>query len=189
MKNWLDWLFIGLGILAIWKGYVRGFIREVLEIIGIVVAFIAAIHYAPQVAVFFTESWNMPPNLSVVLSYAVVLTGVAILVQLVIYFTAPFISSGVLGILDSSVGGFFSLLKLALIVIIVLHLVVLGPLQFLKTPVMDSQVANYLLSITPELYDFMIDKFPENWAEQLETYKEQFMAPQQEIEVDPTRRI
>ena len=189
MKNWLDWLFIGLGILAIWKGYVRGFIREVLEIIGIVVAFIAAIHYAPQVAVFFTESWNMPPNLSAVLSYAVVLTGVAILVQLVIYFTAPFISSGVLGILDSSVGGFFSLLKLARIVIIVLNLVVLGPLQFLKTPVMDSQVANYLLSITPELYDFMIDKFPENWAEQLETYKEQFMAPQQEIEVDPTRRI
>ncbi|HOL14149.1 MAG TPA: hypothetical protein PLD61_07240, partial [Bacillota bacterium] len=63
------------------------------------------------------------------------------------------------------------------------------PLQFLKTPVMDSQVANYLLSITPELYDFMIDKFPENWAEQLETYKEQFMAPRQEIEVDPTRRI
>ncbi|MDD2431869.1 MAG: CvpA family protein [Firmicutes bacterium] len=186
MKNWLDILIIVLGVLAIWKGYVRGFLREALEIVGIVVAFIAAICYSPQVAIFFTNIWNIPPNISTVLSYAVILTGVAIVVQIIIYFTSSFTSDGVLGILDSSVGGFFSLIKLGLVLIIVLNLVVIGPLQFFKNPVLESQVANYLLNITPELYDFMIDNFPENWSEQLELYREQFLAPN---ENEPVRRI
>ncbi len=185
MKNWLDVFIVLLCVYAIWKGYLRGFLREILEILGIIAAFVIANHYSPELAVYLTNNWAMQKNLSAVLSYAIILALVAIATQIIIYLLSSFTKDGVFGVLDSAMGGFFSLTKLLLILVIVLNLVVLGPLQFLKEPVVKSQWAQYILSLTPQLYDFMMKNFPSNWGEQLRPYREQYIKPQEE----PQRRI
>lgn len=186
MKNWLDIFLVLLCVYAIWKGYLRGFLREVLEVIGLIVAFIIANRYSPELAVYFTNNWAMPNNLAIVVAYAFVLGLVAVVTQIVIYLTSSFTKDGVLGILDSSMGGFFSLAKLIIILVIVFNLVVLGPLQILREPVLQSQWAQYILGLTPQIYDFMMKNFPSSWGEQLRPYRQQYLEPEKEA---PVRRI
>ena len=85
MKNWLDVFIVLLCVYAIWKGYLRGFLREILEILGIIAAFVIANHYSPELAVYLTNNWAMQKNLSAVLSYAIILAFVAIATQIIIY--------------------------------------------------------------------------------------------------------
>ncbi|HHY19691.1 MAG TPA: hypothetical protein GX522_07320, partial [Firmicutes bacterium] len=102
-----------------------------------------------------------------------------------IYVLSAFTHDGVLGVLDSAMGGFVSLAKLILILVIILNLVVLGPFQLFKEPVLQSQWAQYILSLTPGLYDFMMENFPSTWGEQLKPYRDQYVQPDKE----PARRI
>jgi membrane protein required for colicin V production len=185
MKNWLDVFLVIICVYAIWKGYVRGFLREVMEIIGLIAAFVIANHYSPQFAVYMADNWGMSKNIAIVLSYGVILALVGLATQLIIYVLSAFTHDGVLGVLDSAMGGFVSLAKLILILVIILNLVVLGPFQLFKEPVLQSQWAQYILSLTPGLYDFMMENFPSTWGEQLKPYRDQYVQPDKE----PARRI
>ncbi len=185
MRNWLDIFIIVLCIYAIWKGYVRGFLREILEIVGIIVALMVANRYSPQFATYLVDNWALPKNLAAVLAYALILVGIGIITQVVAYIVSSFTQDGVLGVVDSAMGGFFSLAKLIIILVIVLNLVVLAPFEFLREPVIKSQWAQYILGLTPGIYDFMMKNFPSQWGEQMKPFRERYVVPESE----PQRRI
>ncbi|MCE2990681.1 MAG: CvpA family protein [Burkholderiales bacterium] len=120
--NAVDYAIIVLMLLSIGVGVIRGAIREVMNLIGWVLAFVLAYTYAGSLALQFSE-WVGEPLARTVLAWATIFLSVMVLAALVASLLSEVVRKLGLSALDRGVGaligfarGVLMLLAITLIV-------------------------------------------------------------------------
>jgi membrane protein required for colicin V production len=146
--NWVDYIILIIFFFAFLSGLARGFVREIVSLITLVVAFVIAMTFSEQLSNFFTHtptaqeaississSTGINPEkpisfFSIAASFALIFIGVTIIGGLVGYFLNLAVSMvGPLNFGNRLMGGLFGLCKgfiINLVIIFVLQLTSVG---------------------------------------------------------------
>ncbi|MEI6737126.1 MAG: CvpA family protein [Pseudomonadota bacterium] len=114
--NGLDVAIILLMLLSMGVGILRGAMREVMNIIGWVLAYILAHGFAVDVAPHFAD-WVGEPVARTVLAWALIFTGVLILTSLVASLLSEVVRKLGLSTLDRGVGALIGLARGVLVLL------------------------------------------------------------------------
>lgn len=127
--NWID--LLGLLVLSIFflMGLVKGFIREVLILAGIVVSFFISLHLM-GFAASWVEKWvAIPAALSLLIGFVAVFLGLVVVFHIVGYVLHKIVRASPLSIFDRLGGGLLGLLKAGLIIFVILLLLSVVPFR------------------------------------------------------------
>lgn len=146
-------------LLFLIDGIRRGFLRSMLEIVGLAVAFILARKYGPELASSAASKTSFSQTALVyVLSIAVFIC-VIIAFHLFGLLMQKIVSATVLSPVDRLGGALLGILKGVLIVSLLITVVYWLPLPAsFKADVRSNPVAEVLGPVLPGLYDFVVDR-------------------------------
>ncbi|MCP2620216.1 CvpA family protein [Candidatus Aminicenantes bacterium AC-334-K16] len=163
--NWLDIiLLIIIGVMII-LGLIKGFLRQILGLVGIVAGFILALSFYPEVAGFLLR-FIQPSVLTELLGFLIIFLGIVF----VGYFLAHLLGKALKGpikFFDRVLGGFFGFLKGVLIGGILLLALVLFPVN--PSVIKASRVAPLCLGVTRGVVYLIPQKLKDKFNE---TYRQ-----------------
>jgi membrane protein required for colicin V production len=111
--NWVDWVIIATAAFSVLAGFLDGFVRTVLSLISVLVAFVVASRYSEGVAKFLTK-W-MQPDLAGPLGFILVFVAVLIVFALLAVLLRQTLEKLSLSGLDRLMGAAFGLARAAVI--------------------------------------------------------------------------
>lgn len=117
----LDIIFSALLLLFLIRGLLRGFIKEIAGLVGVVLGLFVATRYYPKLIPYF-KPFVADASLQVAISYAVILLGVIIAVAIMAIAVQKFMSVTFTAWLDHLLGGVAGLAKGGLICSVALTL-------------------------------------------------------------------
>jgi len=178
--NWLDALLVAAIGFAAFRGYISGFIRELVTTLSVILAIpIAGILYDdmyPKVQPIVENE-----QLAALISFLAILLGVMIAGQVGAHLlkrTAEILN---LGALDHLAGGVFGFFKAVIICQVVLIAFVTFPKPDLREEIDDSRVATVLLDAAPTVLAFL----PSAFEEGLDLFRERMADLEAQLD-DPT---
>jgi membrane protein required for colicin V production len=138
-------------------GYRRGFLRQVLELAGLIVSFILALLFAGVLAQYVEDRTSIPYSPALVVSFvAVFIAGIvgfhflALAVQKLIRMT-------LLGWIDRLTGAMLGLITAMLIASLLISLTLELPVSSSIRKDFDrSSVSNFLKPVAPRIFNFII---------------------------------
>ena len=142
-------------------GLRRGLIRQVMDVLGIVAAFITAFYMAHALAARIEASFAVDYRLALVLAAAVIFTGVMILFSLMGASLQKLFGMSVLGIFDRLLGGVFGGLKGVLLVSLALSLLMVLPFPSrVREAVKEDPLTRAIYPVLPVMYDMIVPHMP-----------------------------
>lgn len=114
--NEIDYAIIAILIISIGIGVVRGAVREVLNVVGWVLAFILSHAFAPNLAAYFSD-WAAEPVVRLVVAWVAIFMLVLVVVGMIASLLTELMRKLGLGGLDRGVGGAVGLLRGALLLV------------------------------------------------------------------------
>lgn len=120
--NWLDGIILGILVLSVLIGLMRGLVAEVLSLVAWIAAFWVAAVFGPDVAGLFENSISLPMA-RIALGYAICFFGVLLLGMLVRFAARRLIWSTGLSGIDRLLGVLFGFVRGVLVVTILVFLV------------------------------------------------------------------
>jgi membrane protein required for colicin V production len=174
LMNGLDWLLIGIAIVCLARGILRGAISQLFGIAGVIGGFLVAAHSYESVARQLAAAFPGLPGAAAI-SFIVIFLLTWFCVGLTGYWMGKMLRHTGLGLLDRLLGGAVGMAKalvLAVIVIALLTLLLSPRSTFLAqsrlTPYVQ-QAAQLLLKATPknlqQLFEDKQKAFKHNWLE------------------------
>jgi membrane protein required for colicin V production len=107
---WVDWCILGLGLLSVVLGILRGFFREVATLAVWVLAFVVAMQFGQALAVSL-DSYISVPSVRIAAAYAILFLGVLIAGAIVTHFVVEMIRRSVISGTDRALGGLFGIAR------------------------------------------------------------------------------
>jgi len=144
--NWVDYLILGVFIVSILAGLLRGLIKEIISLLTWIAATIAGLLLAPRVAAYFTNSAQVQSTIAsadstiginAAHSVSMVSTGVSFMVIFVVtlicgtifnYFVNRTVDAGGISVGNRLWGGVFGLGRGFLVNILIVFMVQFSPL-------------------------------------------------------------
>lgn len=114
--TWVDYVFVGIVLISVLMGALRGFIREALSLATWIGAFVAALRYGPEFAERFKSTINSVPIRAIV-GYAVPFFGVLLVGGLLIWLISWAVRGAGLAPVDRMLGSGFGLMRGGFIVV------------------------------------------------------------------------
>lgn len=145
--NWVDIVFLAIFLFSIIAGFGRGFVREIISLATLIVAFFIATTFCNQFANYLL---NLPFIQSLVneasgatganaatpasylawgVSFGILFLATVMLGSLVAYFLNAAFQTGILGIGNRILGGLFGLIRGYILVLVIIFVVQLTPLS------------------------------------------------------------
>ena len=109
--NWADYLILSVVVVSILIGVFRGFTRELLGILGWVLAFWAAGHFAQTVADTWLSFRIQTPSVRRAAAFGGVFLIVLLLASILTYFLGTLVRDSALAGVDRTLGGGFGFLR------------------------------------------------------------------------------
>jgi len=142
-------------------GIKKGLIQQVLEVAGIVVAFLAAFYFAHAFAAWIEERTTADYRLSLALAALAIFIGIIIVVHFVGLGLKKLFGLTIMGVFDRVAGGLFGLLKGVLVVSLVLSLIMILPVpDHMKDDLRKDPVTGALYPVLPVLFDTVVSSIP-----------------------------
>lgn len=163
-----DLIIIGLVLLSVILGFMRGFCKEVFTIFGWVAAIIATIYFAP-VSFHIGEKYIENPLLARLATSSAIFLGTLGICSLVSYFATKTIHASKLGLIDQTFGLIFGIVR-AVVILGLAYMLFLFTfsrpetrpafVQNAKTRPFLEASSNWIQAIAPETME--INLTPEN---------------------------
>ena len=122
--NWLDITILVIFAAGMIQGLVKGFVRQVFSLIGLILAIIIAFRYHDLLARYLSE-WITHPVALTVISFVIILVVVILLFKLIALAARAAIAAIQVGWVDRLFGGVFGLLRSVLLVAVLFALFVI----------------------------------------------------------------
>lgn len=149
----LVWFFI--------VGLKRGLIRQVLEVVGIIVAFLAAFYLAHALAVWIELKTSADYRLSLAMAALAIFMGIVIGVHFVGIGLQKLFGITIMGMFDHVAGGLFGILKGVLIVSLVLSVIMILPMpDAVKEEIREDPVTGAIYPVLPVMFDLVVSNIP-----------------------------
>lgn len=149
----LAWFFI--------VGVKRGLIRQVLEVVGIIVAFLAAFYFAHALAEWIELRTSADYRLSLAMAALAIFTGIIIGVHFIALGLKKLFGLTIMGVFDRVAGGLFGALKGVLIISLVLSVIMILPVpDDIKDELRDDPVTGAIYPVLPVMFDAVVSNIP-----------------------------
>lgn len=155
---------ITLGVIAIGAitGGLKGFARQILELIGLVVSFLVAAVLSTWVASFFSNHSSVPYVPALVVGFIIVFVAGIVAFHFVAIAAQKLIQTSLLGWFDRACGAALGLVFATLLVSIIATLALEVPLSSeLRRALDSSTVVNFVQPIAGWLFDLAIPQGPD----------------------------
>jgi len=130
------------------KGLLRGLLKEICSLLGLVVGGFVAFRYQGPLGEVLIQSWNWPSQLSLVVAFLALFLSSVVFFGLLGYLLSRFVKLVFLGGLNRVAGGFFGIAQGLLLLAIVLFALSLRPFpQSLGPALKESQLAPPLIGL------------------------------------------
>ncbi|MBQ2025530.1 MAG: CvpA family protein [Paludibacteraceae bacterium] len=121
--NWLD-IALGIPLLyGIVSGLFKGIVQSVGSLIGLVLGIVLAYVYAKPFSQQLIQWFVLTPDQSYAISFVLLFIAVVVVCALLVKIIDKFLSLVTLGWINKLLGGVFGLLKFALLLSVLIHLV------------------------------------------------------------------
>jgi len=174
--NLLDLGIIVLLILIVLRGYYRGLFQELAVLAGVVAGVLAAAHTHALLAAKLSP-WITNPDYARWVAFAVVLVAVYWGIRLVAYFLQRLLYHLYLDIFDRLLGGFFALIKGALLLgfsLMLIGVVLPRDSHLIK----ESRTAPLLIDFSKQALGLL----PPDFKQRLNEYLQQWQRPKKKQE-------
>lgn len=127
--NWIDLLSLAVLSVFFFAGLVKGLIREVMTLAGVIVSFFAALHLA-GFAALWVERWVvLPARASLLVGFLLAFVLLLVLFHILGYVVYRVVRATPLTIVDRLAGGLFGVLKGSLIIFLLLLVLSIIPFK------------------------------------------------------------
>ena len=168
--NWLDYVLLGILVLSVSAGFMKGLVREVFSLGGVVLGVLFALMFSGQVQPWL-EQWIPSPSAA----YAAALVAIFVATMIAADLISRLISNALklvkLNFVNRILGGVFGILRAVLIAMVV----VLGAQLFLEPghPVLsESKTVPVLGEISAAIAPLLPEEVRDALDEQLEKLQE-----------------
>ena len=163
--NLLDLIIISTLIFLVVKGLLRGFIRELASLAGVILGVLLGNHFQPQMTLYL-KSYLPPTDYLPLISFAFLFALILIGCNLVGYLLKLLFSKVLLGWLDRTLGVWLALAKG--VILIYLTIVILTFFMPTKTPLIaQSKLAPWIIVSYQSMIKFISPVQYENWKKRL----------------------
>ncbi len=142
--NWVDLILLVILGLTVIFGIIKGFIRQIIGILAVIVGLVLAVNYYPAVSDFFSQ-WITSRTLSHFIAFILVFIAVLCLGGILSFLFSKVIK-GPLKFVNNALGGGLGLLKGLLICGVILFAMLVFP--FKENALKQSIFAPYCLRVT-----------------------------------------
>ncbi len=161
--NWIDFVLIGLLLVAIIIGSRRGLFSGLMGILGLVSGVIFSINYMDQITAKFLSHMRVSTVMVVFMEFIVVFVMVYVGIKLFGYLFYKFASLKPLGSLDKAGGAIMGIFQGWVVLGVILFLLIFLPLpDSLVTKLDNSFFAPGMRGVVPMIYDETTFLHPEN---------------------------
>ncbi|NQT46636.1 MAG: CvpA family protein [Candidatus Omnitrophica bacterium] len=161
--NWVDCVILIILIRTTYVGFSRGLSWEIIRLLGVVVAFVLAIHNYDKIGYFIGSNSPIPPIAANIFSFLVLVFGTALVFKFIGFGLHKILAIELLSPIEH-VGG----LLLGFIRGIALALITLVIMLIMSVPYIDDSIkgrsffGSKLLRVAPIIYDATARLFPES---------------------------
>ena len=149
----LAWFFI--------VGLKRGLLRQVLEVVGIIVAFLAAFYFAHILAVWIEGKTSADYRIALALAALAIFMGIIVGVHFISDGLHKLFGLTIMGMFDRVAGGLFGALKGVLLVSLVFSLIMILPFpEDLKDEIREDPVTGAIYPVLPLMFDTVVSNIP-----------------------------
>jgi membrane protein required for colicin V production len=154
-------LVIGILVWFFIVGLRRGLIRQVLEVVGIITAFIVSFYTAHALAEWIESRIATDYRISLVASAVLIFAGIIVLFHFIGVVLQKLFNLTILGAFDRVMGGVFGALKAMLIVSLALVIVLTLPFpEKVKTEIKEDEVTGIVYPVLPVMFDLVVTHLP-----------------------------
>ena len=158
----MDIVRIGIGIILLVFfiiGLKRGLIRQVLEVLGLIAAFIGSFYLAHYLAVYIDSKIVLSYRIALIIAAVVIFIGIIILFYFLGLSLQKFFKMTILGAFDRIMGGIFGAVKGVLLISLVLVIILSIPLDWdFKDQIRDDAVTGAIYPVLPVLFDLVVSR-------------------------------
>lgn len=158
--TWVDMVIIVILAATMIKGFVKGLVREVCELFGIVLAIFVAYtnyqHWGDELVFRF----GLPEAVAYPVAFAVIALGISVAAGLLGMFLGKLLKFTPVGVVDHLAGIGVGFAKGFIFVCILTVLLTAVPLDTVSVAVSRSPLAQQVLGIVPRLYSELEEVFP-----------------------------
>lgn len=172
MLNFILLIILAFGFLM---GLKRGFILQLLHLLGFIIAFIVAVVYykplAEKVSLFipypdlkgdsswisFLDALPLEQGFYNAIAFAIIFFGVKIILQIIATMLDFVAALPILSTINRLLGAILGFVEVYLIVFILLFIIALTPLDFAQDWMNDSSIAQFMIEKTPILSKKIVD--------------------------------
>jgi len=148
--TWVEWVSISIIVINTVSGAIKGIIKEVLGLLGLIIGNYISIVWSPFLSIFLVKYLKLTPSLARILSYILILFPVLLFFQMIIYIARTIIKAFSLGGLDRLGGAFIGFLKGTIWVLILVLFLIFFPLPQETREYLDKN--SYIIREVKGLY-------------------------------------
>lgn len=151
-------VLIGLLIFGTIAGMVKGLVRQVIELLGVIAAFLVALLFASWLAVLLQEYGGLPYSPALVIAFTLLFVGGMVAFHFLARFVHNLVHLTFLGWVDRFAGGALGLIVAMLIGSALIALVLELPVsKEVREGIERAQVSMFLQPMAPALFDFVFE--------------------------------
>jgi len=144
-------------------GMRRGFIRQIMDIVGVIVAFICAFYFAKYFAEYLVERFSVNYHLFFIISGVAIFIGIILIFRLIGAILRKLADFALLAGLDTIGGGIFGAFKgvlLVSLILVILHTLPLPLPKDFKSKLKENKLAAAIYPVLPWLFDHVLEFIP-----------------------------
>lgn len=159
--NWIDIIVSVFLALSIGRGFLRGLIRSLFDIISLLLAVILAFYWYKNFAIFAGNYIKMPGDILHIVSFVVIWAAVYFVSLMLGNFIHKLLGGGLFGPANSLGGALLGAAKGLLSLWIVLYFLALVPLpEAFKKDIYDAQTISNLIPVIKPIGDSLFSMVP-----------------------------
>lgn len=148
----VDWIIGGVFFFFIFRGYRKGFVQQIFDLLGSIVALMIGFYFYQKAGAYLALNLHFSVPLANMLGFILIVVGISGSVSLIGKHWHSNNKEEPVALLDGGLGALLGGVKAAVILIIVLLIIVALPWGVLHGPVEVSSFANDLLRLAPYFY-------------------------------------
>lgn len=158
------------------SGLRRGLIRQVLDVIGIIAAFIGAFYFAGHLATYFNQRFDVPHTAALIVAAIIIFIAILLLFNLLGISFQKVSQVTLLNPLDRIAGGIFGAFKGVLLVSLFLVILLNIPLPGkFRNELRRDPLVTAIYPVLPRVFDFILSRAPvrlDYWSARVKEIKE-----------------
>lgn len=158
-------VLVGIVAIGAIAGGIKGFARQVIELVGLVVSFFVAALLASWLAAFLADHTSIPHAPALVMAFFAVFVGGLIAFHFVAISAQRLIHTTLFGWVDRACGAMIGLLAATLVASVVATVLLELPVSDrIHDGILDSSVGAFVQPIAGWLFQFVLPQDPERLA-------------------------